>query len=163
MAGNQESAECCGGCGLAVAGGTAGCQSIMDELLARHFSDATYFGVHRLFVDVYALQHPDRYCVSFKSLAAHLGHLCWTLERGGSRAVPSEPLRRWVELHPQLRKPELPAVRGKVTIGSVAKTASGEAHARAVDEWARSTWEAYAALQPLARTWVQSALATRRR
>jgi Family of unknown function (DUF5946) len=77
---NQESADQCAGCGLAVPGGRAGCQSIMDELLALHFSDATYFGVHRLFVDTYCLPHPGQYCVSFKSLAAHLAHLCWSLE-----------------------------------------------------------------------------------
>jgi hypothetical protein len=35
----------------------------MDEVLALHFGNAAYFGVHRLFVDTYCLQHPDRYCV----------------------------------------------------------------------------------------------------
>ena len=158
-----EPVERCEGCGLAVAGGTAGCQSIMDNLLALHFGDATYFGAHRLFVDTYALQHPDRYCASFKSLAAHLSHLCWSLEQGGSPALPSEELRRWVELHPDLSKPALPAFRGKLTIDHTARTADGEAHARAVEEWARATWEAYASLQELARQWIRSAREPRRR
>src|SRR4051812_15355276 len=61
----------------------------MDQGLALHFSDATYIGVHRLFVDAYCLQHPDEYCASFKSLAAHLAHLCWSVEHGGSVAIPS--------------------------------------------------------------------------
>ena len=61
----------------------------MDKLLARDFSDVTYFRVHRLLVDTYCVQHPERYCVSFKSLAAHLVGLCWSLEHSGSRAVPS--------------------------------------------------------------------------
>jgi uncharacterized protein DUF5946 len=157
MAGNPETTHRCAGCGLEVAGGAGGCQKIMDEILALHFGDATYFGVHRLFVDSYALQHPERYCVSFKSLSAHLAHLCWSLEEGGSRAIPSEPIRRWVERHPDLPKPELPARRGAITIEHVAKAPDPEAHHRAVEEWARATWEAYAALHPLAREWVRSA------
>ena len=64
-----DSRNRCEGCGLQVAGGTAGCQAILDQLLALHFGNATYFGVHRLFIDTYGLQHPERYCASFKSLA----------------------------------------------------------------------------------------------
>ena len=148
----------CAGCGLVVSGGTGGCQSLMDECLALHFTQPAYFGVHRLFVDVYCLQHPDRYCVSFKSLAAHLGHLCWTLERGGSRAVPSEAIRKWVELHPHLQKPPIPVFRGEVTIDLVHRAAMPADHHVAVQTWARSTWDAYADLHDLARTWVSSAL-----
>ena len=158
MEANRESAEICSGCGLVVAGGTAGCQMMMDEMLARHFSNATYFGVHRLFVDTYCLQHPDRYCASFKSLAAHLSHLCWSLEHGGSRAIPSEALRLWVEKHPGLPKPDLPVFRGTLTIAHVARAPDAAAHSLAVNEWARATWEAYSALHSTARRWVEMAL-----
>jgi hypothetical protein len=130
----------------------------MDELLALHFSNAAYFGVHRLFVDSYCLQHPDRYCASFKSLAAHLAHLCWSLEHQGSRAIPSEAIRRWVERHSDLEKPVLPAFRGVLTIGDVAKASDPGTHHRAVQEWAWATWEANADLQSLARDWVKLAL-----
>lgn len=148
----------CDSCGLTVAGGTAGCQAIMDEQIALHFSEVTYFGVHRLFVDAYCLQHPDRYCASFKSLAAHLAHVCWSLEHGGSRAIPSEAIRRWVERHPHLAKPALPEYRGALTIAHVAAAPDPAGHHRAVEAWARSTWEAYAALQSTARHWVTLAL-----
>ncbi|HXW06930.1 MAG TPA: DUF5946 family protein [Vicinamibacterales bacterium] len=151
--------ERCRGCGLAVAGGDSGCQAIMDGLLARDFSDALYFRVHRLFVDVYSLQHPDRYCVSFKSLAAHLAGLCWSLEHNGSRAVPSEPIRRWLERHAHEPKPPLPVARGALTVGHARGAADPVAYGRAVDEWARSTWAAYAPLHSLAREWVRRALA----
>jgi hypothetical protein len=136
---NAASSSQCGGCGLVVSGGTAGCQAIMDELLALHFSDVRYFGVHRLFVDTYCLQHPDRYCVSFKSLAAHLAHLCWSIEHSGSAAVPSEAIRRWVEHHPHLDKPDLPARRGVLTIADVAAASDPAAHHRAVQDGARAT------------------------
>jgi hypothetical protein len=155
--GSQDIGKC-DGCGLVVAGGTAGCQSVMDECLALHFTQPAYFGVHRLFVDVYSVQHPERYCVSFNSLAAHLGHLCWTVEHGGTRAVPSEAIRKWVERHPHLEKPPLPAFRGTVTIDLVRRAGTPADHHRAVETWARSAWDAYADLHGLAREWVTAAL-----
>jgi hypothetical protein len=40
----------------------------------------------------------------------------------------------------------------------VAAAANATAHRMAVDLWARSVWDAYAPLQPLARQWVSAAL-----
>jgi hypothetical protein len=155
---NRPAVERCGGCGLEIAGGAAGCQSLMDEVLALHFGDARYFGAHRLFVDAYAMQHPDRYCVSFKSLAAHLAHLCWSLERGGDDALPSEAIRRWVERHPGMARPTLPSDRGALTIADVARGPDPAEHHRSVKRWARATWDAYEPLHALAREWVRQAL-----
>jgi hypothetical protein len=109
---DQQDASTCSDCGLPQSDGVPACRALFDEVLAQHFENPAYFGVHRLFVDVYCLQHPDRGCISFKSFAAHAAHLCWSVERGGSRAVPSEPIRHWVERHPQLEKPALPRGRG---------------------------------------------------
>jgi len=154
----EDTLEPCHGCGLRIAGGAVGCQGVMDEIIAKHFSEVTYFGAHRLFVDVYSVQHPDRYCASFKSLAAHLGHLCWSLEHGGTWATPCEPLRRWVERHPHLEKPALPAFRGRLTVADVAAADGPAAHRRAIEAWARDAWEAYGSLHGLARHWVNEAL-----
>jgi len=150
--------EACAGCGLVVTSGTAGCQAIMDELTARGFSDFSYGRVHRLFVDTYCLQHPDSYCVSFKSFAAHLSGVCWSLEYGGSPGLVSEALRKWVERHPQLEKPPVPAARGSLTVADVARAPDAAAHAGAVDDWARATWSAYSPLHGLVRQWVKDAL-----
>jgi hypothetical protein len=150
-------AAACAGCGLVIAGGTEGCQVLFNEQTALHFGDVQYFAIHRLFVDAYSLQH-DPYIESFKSFAAHFAHLCWSLEHDGSRAVPSEAIRAWVERNPGLTKPPLPRKRGVVTIAHVAAAASAAAHRMAVDLWAKSVWEAYAPLQPLAREWVKAAL-----
>lgn len=147
----------CDGCGLRVEGGTEGCRALFDELVGRDFSHALYFRLHRLLVDVYSLQHPDRYCKSAKSLAAHLCGLCSILEDGASRAVGDEALRRWLDGKVDLDKPELPAFRGELTIDSVRHAPDPETYARALDRWARSTWEAYAALHPLARDWLERA------
>lgn len=150
--------ERCAGCGLVVEGGTAGCQAIFEELTARDFSLVAYFRVHRMLVDTYCLQHPDPYCISAKSLAAHLMGLCWLIEHDGARAVGSEKLREWLDGTSRLDKPELPSFRGKLTIADVHHTADPAAHGEAVERWARSTWEAYSPLHALARQWIQQAL-----
>src|SRR5262249_40037166 len=139
-------------------GGTAGCRRLFEELLARDLADARYARVHRLMVDTYALQHPDEYCASTKSLLAHLTGVGWLLEHDASRAVGSEALRRWVEAHASRAKPPLPAARGRLTIADVRDTTTPIMYAHAVDRWARATWEAYAPLHATVRGWIHEAL-----
>jgi hypothetical protein len=153
-----QAADRCSGCGLVVEGGTGGCQKIADEMWGREFGDVTYFRVHRMTVDTYCLQHPDRYCVSGKSFAAHLTGLCWLLEQGGSRATGNDALRRWLNGAVRLEKPEAPSSRGRLTVADVRDAADPEAYAAAVEAWARSTWEAYASLHALAHRWIEEAL-----
>ena len=131
---------------------------MFEDLVARDFSDVAYFSVHRLLVDTYALQHPARYCASPKSLAAHLMGLCWSVERGGNRAVGGEPLRAWLDGAARVRKPEIPSFRGRITIADVRSAPDVASHVRSVELWARSTWEAYATLHETARDWIQRAL-----
>lgn len=153
----------CSGCGQSTPGGTAGCHALYGELVGRDFTDVRYFLVHRLLVDTYCLQHPDRYCRSAKSLAAHLCGLCHILERGASRAVGGESLRSWLDGARELAKPELPEARGRLTLADVRDADSPEEHARRVEAWARSTWEAYAPLHGTAREWLDHALAASQR
>jgi hypothetical protein len=149
----------CPDCGLSVTGGIPDCQTLFELVLADHFEKpVVQFGVHRLFVDAFCMQHPDRGCISFKSFAAHAMHLCWSLERGGDRAMPSEHLRRWVERHPDWKKPALPASRGRLTIADVAYAAAADHH-HAVGRWADDVWSAYAELHATIRSWVDLALA----
>jgi len=157
---DSESSRCAD-CGLPIVDGVAECQRRFDELLAMHFGNPLYFSVHRLFVDAYCLQHPDRGCISFKSLASHLAHMCWSVERSGSSAVPSEMIRRWVERHPDLEKPPLPISRGTLTIADIVATSPGE-HQESVRQWARDIWGAYASLHATARNWVTLAFNQRR-
>ncbi len=159
----SDTLERCAGCGLEIKGGTAGCQALKDELSAREFGDARYFGVHRMSVDTYCLQHPDRYCASAKSLAAHLTGLCWLLNHSGNKAVGSDALRRWLNTQPRLTKPEIPAFRGEVTVADVYKAPTVQAYTSAVQRWARSTWEAYAPLHGVAEEWIRLAVSGQRR
>ena len=150
-------AEACGGCGRAIAGGTAGCRARFEALLARDFSDARFFGVHRLFVDCYCLQHPDEFCVSAKSLAAHLVGLGQIVEAGASAATGSGDLRKWLDGNRQLDKPALPAGRGAVTLGDIEAIEEPGAWREAVRGWAEAIWEAYRERHPVARAWAGEA------
>lgn len=145
----------CDGCGLAAPGGSSGCQAIFDEFLARDFSDVAYFGVHRLMVDTYCLQHPEHYCKSPKSFAAHLVGLCFLLEtKSETKAVGSKSMQRWLNGACKLEKPSVPTFRGKLTIGDVRTASDPKAYRAAVENWARSTWEAYSPLHEIARKWL---------
>lgn len=151
----------CSGCGLVVPNGTAGCHAIYDKLLVVDYSDAAYGQFHRMKVDAYCLQHPERYCISAKSLAAHLVGLCCAFEHRDDLSA-LDALQRWLSTNPSLEKPHLPSNRGAVTIADVYATTDLEAHNCAVQRWARSAWEAYSVLHPLAHRWLQDALACRR-
>ncbi|MGZ3699647.1 MAG: DUF5946 family protein [Bdellovibrionota bacterium] len=148
----------CSGCGMGIEGGTAGCGEIFNAFLERDFSDPAYFRYHRMVVDTYSLQHPDRYCASAKSLAAHLAGIYWMMEKSDARAVGSEALQRWLNGKSALVKPKLPAFRGKITIADV-RAATPDQYGKAVETWARETWRAYASLHEVAREWIEAALA----
>jgi hypothetical protein len=150
--------EACGGCGRAIAGGTAGCRAEFDALVGRDFTDARFFASHRLFVDVYALQHPDEFCRSAKSLAAHLAGLCLILEHEAGAATGAAALRDWLEGPRALDKPPVPATRGAITLADLAGIDDPAAWRQALRRWAESTWAAWVDLHPLARRWAAEAL-----
>jgi len=87
--------EECPSCGAPL-GGREGCQLAFDQLSARAWSDGGFASVHNLVVDTYAMQHPESYCVSAKSYAAHLFGLCCGVEH---RADPTlyRAIARWLD------------------------------------------------------------------
>ena len=144
----------CSGCGLVVAGGLEGCQSVFDDESAREYADVRYAARRRMVVDTYCLQHPERYCASAISLAAHLTGLCIAMEHRGREEELHGAIQRWLSRRPELEKPDLPAARGPLTIAAVRAATDLIDHRAAVDGWARGTWDAYSALHPIARAWV---------
>ena len=151
---HTASRTACSGCGLVAAGGADGCQAIFDDESARQYGDQRFAARRRMVVDAYCLQHPERYCVSAVSLAAHLTGLCIAMEHRGREAELNAAIQRWLSRRPELAKPPLPAARGPLTIAAVRAATDLNDHRAAVDGWARGTWEAYAALHPVARAWV---------
>jgi uncharacterized protein DUF5946 len=151
--------EACEGCGLQIAGGTQGCQALFDQFRLRESTElATTYGSTRLTIDVYCLQHPDRYCVSAKSLAAHLTGVGWALERGASEWGLGA-LRRWLDGPLPLVKPAIPERRGALTVADLAGVVDASEYLAALDAWARSTWAAYSELHDVARRWIDEAIA----
>jgi hypothetical protein len=127
---------------------------VFDEFRVREISElAPSYASTRLTIDVYCLQHPDRYCVSAKSLAAHLTGLCWALEHGISEGGLRE-LQRRLDTRRDLVKPPIPADHGELTIADIAAVTGPDEYSRALDRWARSTWAAYSDLQEIAREWI---------
>jgi hypothetical protein len=127
---------------------------VFDEFRVREISElAPSYASTRLTIDVYCLQHPDRYCVSAKSLAAHLTGLCWALEYGISEGGLRE-LQRRLDTRRDLVKRPIPADHGELTIADIAAVSGPDEYSRALDRWARSTWAAYSDLQEIAREWI---------
>jgi hypothetical protein len=144
----------CSGCGLAVEGGTEGCQTLFDDESAREYGDMRFAARRRMVVDVYCLQHPERYCASAISMAAHLTGLCIAMEYRGREEALNAAIQRWLSRRPDLERPTPPRDHGPLTIADVRRAEELNEHRSVVDRWARGTWEAYAALQPIAREWV---------
>lgn len=150
--------EPCSGCGIVVPEGTRGCRAMFDELAVRQWYAPLAYPVRRMIVDTYALQHPDEFCASAKSLAAHLTGLCAALEHADHPGI-LRVLLDWLEAGPTLVKPVLPTTRGRVTIIETFEASCAEQVHATAGRWAHSVWEAHAPLQPQARAWVAEALA----
>jgi hypothetical protein len=147
----------CPSCGAAVAD-QAACEALFNQIGARAFTDARLAAVQQLVVDAYCLQHPEPYCHSAKSYAAHLTRMCIGLEmRGDTSAYAAIP--RWLNGSPSITRPQEPNFRGKLTIADLAAAGDVEEHKRITLEWAQEVWQAYAAQHELARKWIAEALA----
>lgn len=147
----------CPECGAAVVGGQAGCQALFEEVGLRAYGDARYGSVHRLVVDAYCMQHPEPYCHSAKSYAAHFTGLRCGVERGGNPAI-YRAVNQWLNGNVSIEKPQVLTPRGSMTIVDLRAASRPEEHVKLAHEWARSVWEAYGAQHEFARRWIEAAL-----
>ena len=152
--------EQCASCGLAVAGGSEGCQRLFEAIGLREYEDMRFARYHRIVVDVYALQHPDGYGRSAKSFAAHLTGLCAWIENEFEAWSVNAAVQRWLSGPSPIARPELPPSYGAMTIGRIVAVDEPVAYGAALRAWARSTWDAYAALHATAREWIAMAHAS---
>jgi hypothetical protein len=125
-------------------------------LSVRASTDPSYARLHRLAVDAYALQHPDEYCRSAKSLAAHLTGAFAAIDREADVERINDAVQRWLSRNPHLERPAPPPSRGSLTIAGL------DDDPASVRAWAASAWEAWAEHHALARSWVEEALARKR-
>jgi len=115
--------------------------------------------VQNLAFDAYCLQHPETYCRSAKSYAAHLTRLCCGLEYDGDPAVYAA-IQRWLNGAVPLEKPEVLARRGTLTVADVARARDGQEYIERVRAWAENVWAAYATQHDRAHTWLRAAIGT---
>ncbi len=151
--------EACPSCGVALAGGAEGCQRLFESIGLREYEDMRFARYHRIVVDVYAMQHPDRYGRSSKSFAAHLTGLCaWLENEAGAQAVNAS-VQRWLSGPSPIVKPTLPPSYGAITIRELVDLEDPVRYGEALRRWARSTWDAYAPLHVTAGEWIATSLA----
>lgn len=155
------STDRCEHCGAIVLGGYEGCRSLFNGITAQSFSSAPHFAVHRAAVDCYALQHPEYFCISAKSYAAHLSGLCVAIEYNSSIEV-NATIQRWLSGSMDLDKPKVLTKRGELTLTHIKDVIDPTERAGRVNEWCQSVWLAYAELHDNARSYVQAALALSR-
>lgn len=149
--------DVCEDCGAPVAGGRDGCLKLFEEVIAREFSDYRYGRVHRLTVDAYSLQHPDKYMRSGKSFAAHLTGMRAAMESEDALTL-NQTVQKWLSTNPKVEKPaRLPARRGDLNVTYVHGAEDADEHVKRVREWARDVWGAWAEHHDLARRLIDEA------
>ena len=146
----------CPECGAPVAGGRAGCQALYDALAAPGAGELGLSARRDLAFDAYCMQHPDTYCRSAKSYAAHLTRLCCGLEYGGDPQV-YRAIQRWLNGAVPLQKPAVLTERGQLTVADLQAAANSQEMARLAQAWAEAVWHAYSSQQDLAREWMSLA------
>ena len=160
MSSEHAPIERCSECQAAISGGRMGCQTLFDSLQARARTDMAYAPTFRLAFDTYCMQHPDTYCRSAKSFAAHLMGLCCGIDYAGKPAIYAA-IQRWLNGPKALEKPPVPAERGAMTVCDLASASTAHAYAQLVHQWAAAVWECYHAQQMIAHAWIAAALAER--
>jgi len=132
-----------------------GCWAVFGKILAREYSDASYFEVHRLTVDAYAVQHPgSTNRQSIQSVAVHLIRLCLFLEHG---LIPEKANEAMIEAGKSKHSftwLQPPLSLGSITAADVAVAKSVGEHKEIVRAWARESWDAWSEHHDIIRSWL---------
>jgi len=153
--GDRRETACCSSCGARPASAFVDCKAMWDHLLAESFSNFPYARFHRAIVDAYSLQHPEEYCKSPKSYAAHLTGMCVAVEHGGDRTI-NAAVQRWLSGNPKIDKPPVPGERGRLTLASVIDVGSPAEITVALEAWFAEVWHAYGQQHEVTHRWIRS-------
>ena len=163
----------CDGCGAVFGPGdgpthpyiesSPACWAAFGAVVAREFADPTWFAVHQLTVDSYAVQHPGRPSPrSLRSVGLHLIGLFTVLEVGLEPHQATKAIQSAARDRSRFDWLEPPADRGSITVADVIRAGSAAEHARVVRDWAESTWRAWSPHHATIRTWARVSSLPRR-
>lgn len=130
---------------------------LFDELTIQAYNYPHYATVQALAFDTYCMQHPETYCRSAKSYAAHLMRLCCGVEHDGNPAMYAA-IRHWLDGAMIIQKPTVLTSFGSIIIVDVRAACNSTEHQQRVRVWATHVWDAYATQHELAHNWLQLAL-----
>ena len=134
---------------------SAGCWASYGEVLAREYSSAAYFEIHRLTVDTYAVQHPGKPSPqSIKSVGYHLVRLCLLLERGLKMEQANEAMLTITKTKEHFTWLAPPSSLGSITVVDVHAASTVEEHKQLVRLWAASVWAAWSPHHPIIYGWL---------
>lgn len=121
-----------------------GCWAAFGEVLAREYSDAAYFEVHRLSVDAYAVQHPGTPSPqTIGPIGVHLMRLCLFHEHELTPERANDAMLRASKNKASFIWLEPPGMLGAITVGDVVKVNDVEKHKSIVRRWAGEAWAAW--------------------
>jgi Family of unknown function (DUF5946) len=134
-----------------------GCWAAFGEVLAREYSDVTYYAVHRMSVDAYAAQHPG---VPSKqtigSVGVHLIRLCMVFEQGLTPEKANDTMLKASKVKSSFTCLEPPQVLGAITVQDVLGAANAKEHKTLVREWAKGAWQAWSSHHQQVRMWLSA-------
>ena len=134
---------------------STGCWATYGEVLAREYSNPTFFEVHRLTVDAYAVQHPgstDRQ--SIQSVGVHLIRLCLFLEHDLLPENANELMLLAGKNKKSFHYLEPPKDFGLITAKDVFNAKNELEHKELVRNWSSSVWDSWSIHHETIREWL---------
>jgi hypothetical protein len=138
---------------------TPSCWAAFGRVLAREYSDQSFFSVHRLTVDSYAVQHPGQPGrQSVQSVGVHLVRLCLFLEHRLTAENANSAMTRAAKQKSSYTWLAPPLSLGPLTVADVDAASSVAEHQALVKRWAAQMWDVWQLHHSVVRSWVSSAL-----
>lgn len=133
-----------------------GCWEAYGRVLAREYENPAYARLHRLTVDAYAVQHPGIDCPQARnSVGIHLSRLYLILERGWSIQRANDAMVAITAKKRTYPWVTPPNNRGAITVQDVLKSQNSSDHLHAVENWAKSAWQAWSAFHETVSRWIE--------
>jgi hypothetical protein len=133
-----------------------GCWSAYGELLAREYQYPEYAPFHRFAVDAYAVQHPGVDVPRARhSVGIHLSRLCLILALGWPLHRVNDAMLAITEKKMSYPWLTPPRNRGSFSVKHVLDASTPAEHLTAVEQWAKTAWQAWAEHHATVQDWVK--------